>query len=344
MALVEYQGSATGGGQTSTPVSPTNPLPVVLESGTGLQNVNVSQLNGAPPSLTNPIFIANAEAGDTTGTFTNATQTTSLTATNCDGYATALVSINGTYGAASAVFEASDDSGTTWYSVAGIQSDDSAIVTGYTALTNTNRQWSFPISGNDSFRVRSTAVASGTVNVRISITAIPTLPPGAIITGSVTVASSGASSAVSLTRTNDTNAYTANDVIGAATGSTAALTFALNAGQFMLTSVSLEVDIAAVVSGMTSFNLELYNVTPPSALGDNAAWDLPSGDRASYLGVINLGTPVDLGSTLYVSTAQVNQQIKIAAGGSLFGYLTTVGGWTPAASTVFVITLYGLSL
>lgn len=140
----------------------------------GTQNVNVTGINGAAPSLTNPFFIAFAEAGDTTGTFTNATQTTSITATNADGYATALVSINGTYGTASGVFEASDDSGTTFYSVLCVRSDGTASETGYSSLTNTNRQWYCPISGNDSFRVRSTAVASGTVNARISISAPPT--------------------------------------------------------------------------------------------------------------------------------------------------------------------------
>lgn len=160
---------------------------------------------------------------------------------------------------------------------------------------------------------------------------------------SVGSSSTAASAAVSVTRTADTNAYTAGDVIGAATGSTAALTFALASGQFMITSVSLEIDVSAVPSGMTSFLLQLYSVTPPSALGDNAAWDLPSGDRASYLGAISLGTPADVGSTLYINTAQVNQQVKLASA-NLFGYLTTTAGWTPAASTVFVVTLYGVSL
>lgn len=129
---------------------------------------------GGSSSLTNPVFIAFAEAGDSTGTFTNATQTTSVTASNTDGYATALVSINGTYGTASAVFEASDDTGVNFYSVLCARSDGTASETGYTTLTNTNRQWYCPVSGNDSFRVRSTAVASGTVNVRISISAPPT--------------------------------------------------------------------------------------------------------------------------------------------------------------------------
>lgn len=162
----------------------------------------------------------------------------------------------------------------------------------------------------------------------------------------VTPATQGYAAAVSLTRTNDTNAYTANDVIGAATGSTAALTFPSmgpSGGQIMITSAALEIDVNAIPSGMTSFRIYLYNVTPPSALGDNAAWDLPSGDRASYLGYVDLGTPVDLGSTLYVETYNINKQLTLA-GTSLFGYLVTAGAYTPSASAVKVITLHSIAL
>lgn len=163
----------------------------------------------------------------------------------------------------------------------------------------------------------------------------------------VVTQTSAKASSVSLTRTNDTNAYIANDVIGSATGSTAALTFAnfgpTGGGDVLITSVSLEIDVTSVPSGMTSLNLALYSVTPPSAYGDNTAWDLPSGDRASYLGTISLGTPVDVGSTLFISTDQVQRQITLA-GTSVFGYLITVAGFTPAASTVFVVKLHGVAL
>lgn len=154
-------------------------------------------------------------------------------------------------------------------------------------------------------------------------------------------------SAVSLTRTNDTNAYSANDVIGAATGSTAALTFASigpsAGGEVVVTSASLEVDVSAVPSGMANMRLHLYSVTPPSALGDNAAWDLPSGDRASYLGYIDLGTPVDLGSTLYVAADGINRQITLASG-SVYGYLVTIGAYTPSAQAVKKITLHSIAV
>lgn len=171
------------------------------------------------------------------------------------------------------------------------------------------------------------------------------LPAGTNSIGAVTTRDAY-SAAVTLTRTADTNAYAANDVLGAATGSTAALTFPTmgpSAGRIMITSVQLEIDKTSVPSGMTSFDLYLYNVTPPIALGDNAAFDLPSGDRASFLGKISLGTPVDLGSTLYVEVNGVNKQLKLA-GTSLFAYLVTVGGYTPASADVHVITLHAVAL
>jgi hypothetical protein len=154
-------------------------------------------------------------------------------------------------------------------------------------------------------------------------------------------------SSVTLTRTADTNAYTAGDVLGSATGSTAALTFAnmgpSGGGAVIFTDAELEIDKSSVPSGMTSFRLYLYSVTPPSALGDNAAWDLPSGDRASFLGYIDLGTPVDLGSTLYVQSTGVNMKRTLASG-SVFGYLVTNGGYTPASADVHKITLHAVGM
>lgn len=160
------------------------------------------------------------------------------------------------------------------------------------------------------------------------------------------VATRGYAAAVSVTRTNDTNVYAANDVLGPATGSTAGITFASmgpGAGEILITSVIFERDTTALISGETSYVLHLYSITPPSALGDNVAFDLPAGDRASYLGAINLGTPVDLGSTLYVEQNNINKQLTLA-GTSLFGYLVTVGTYTPVGSAVHRITLHSVAV
>lgn len=162
-----------------------------------------------------------------------------------------------------------------------------------------------------------------------------------------TLTPAGAACVVSFARPNDTNAYAANDVMGTATATTAALTFAFGqvaSGDVMITSAALETDSAAVISGEAGYRLHLYYVTPPSALGDNVAWDLPSGDRASYLGYIDLGQPVDLGSTCYIESNGVNKQITIPFGGTVFAYLVTLGAFTPVASTVQKITLHALAL
>lgn len=155
------------------------------------------------------------------------------------------------------------------------------------------------------------------------------------------------SASVTLTRTADTNVYAANDAIGSAVAAGGAVltfpTMGPSAGRIMITSTSLEIDAAAIISGETSYLLHLYDVTPPGNLGDNGAFDLPAGDRASYLGFLNLGVPADLGSTLYVETNQINKQIKLA-GTSIFAYLVTVGTYTPTSARVYVIKLHAVGL
>lgn len=148
---------------------------------------------------------------------------------------------------------------------------------------------------------------------------------------------------VSLTRTADTNPYAANDVVGSAPGSTAALTFT-NMGpsgaNVSIASISLEIDAAALIASETTYRLYLYSVTPPSGLGDNVAFDLPAGDRASFLGYVDFtAAPVDLGSTLYVQQDNVNHRVKLSSS-SLFGYLVTIGAFTPTSARVYVIKLY----
>lgn len=151
-------------------------------------------------------------------------------------------------------------------------------------------------------------------------------------------------SSPTVTRPADTTAYTAGDVVGGV------ITFAnatpgSNAGVFV-NFASLLWNLAAVPSGMTSFRLHLFSVTPPSALADNTAWDLPSSDRAAYLGFIDLGTPADVGSSVYVQTSGPNltMQQMFAASTSLFGYMVTNGGYTPGESDSFVPSLRSIGV
>lgn len=156
-----------------------------------------------------------------------------------------------------------------------------------------------------------------------------------------TTNTTGYSAQVTITRPANQTPYTGLDVVGGAIEFT---NMGPSGGQIKITSADLRIDVAAVPAGMTTFRLHMYNVTPPSALADNAAWDLPAGDRASYLGFIDILTPVDVGSTLSIQTDALNRQVKLS-GTSIFAYLVTTAGYTPAAnSEVYSPRLYSTSL
>lgn len=163
----------------------------------------------------------------------------------------------------------------------------------------------------------------------------------------VPINSGGSGASVSFTRPNNTTAYGAGAVLGPSTSTTAALEFTnmgpSTGGEIMLTTSNFEIDVSSIPSGMTSFVLHFYSSTPPSAYADGATFDLPSGDRSVYLGNVNIGSPVDLGSTLYVNTTQLNQQLTLT-GSSLFAYLVTTTGYTPTAQAEKKITLHDVKL
>ncbi len=196
----------------------------------------------------------------------------------------------------------------------------------------------------------ATDIATSGLNGRLQrvaqrITSLIALVPTSLTSSGYFKVAQRDGAGVAATFTCGTTAYAASDVVGAAS-SNGALTFTSlrpdGAGEFMITSATLEIDTTALISGETSYNLELYNVTPPSAINDSSAWDIASGDRASHLGTISLGVPVDKGSTLKVDTDGIMKQITMASA-NVFGYLVSVGAYTPTAR-VFVITLHGYPL
>lgn len=150
----------------------------------------------------------------------------------------------------------------------------------------------------------------------------------------------GYTSVVTATRPANTTPYDALDVVGA---TEAALTFeniGPAGGHIFITDVDLRIDINAVTSGMAAWRLHLYSATPGSGLDDNVAFNLASGDRATYLGYIDLPVPVDMGDTIFSQPApQVPKKIKMGATTSLFGYLQTIGAYTPTSEAVLSLRL-----
>lgn len=153
---------------------------------------------------------------------------------------------------------------------------------------------------------------------------------------SLTVDARAYRAAVDITRPANTTAYTAGDVIGTGSGDDAIITLASigpSGGFVVVQSIELVLGISAVPSGMTSFRLHFYSAKP-TAIADNAAFDVLSGDRTGYIGYIDLPAPVDLGSTCFTQVDQPGKLIKLAsASTSLFVELQTIGGFTPAANS-----------
>ena len=147
-----------------------------------------------------------------------------------------------------------------------------------------------------------------------------------------------------------TAASSANTTAGAATSASAGSAILTLAdigpagGRVTISDVNLEVDVAAIPSGMSTFRLHFYNESPDAIL-DNAAWDLASaGDRLKYLGYVDLNIPVDLGSTLYSQNNAVYKTVKLATGATaLYGVLQTIGGFTPSSGAVKVLNVHAFA-
>lgn len=186
----------------------------------GSNSVAVDATHGLPTT--------GVEQPDVSGTFTNATQATSITSTSQDGYGTALISINGTYAGAAGVFELSDDNGVTWSLMSVARADGSGSETGYTALANITRAWIMPVPGMDLIRIRSTAVTSGTVNVRISSTSVQTspIPPVLLIISGNATGTTGAVVGTLAAAANKLTTLCDFDVSATGTGSVGPVTIA----------------------------------------------------------------------------------------------------------------------
>jgi hypothetical protein len=142
-----------------------------------------------------------------------------------------------------------------------------------------------------------------------------------------------------ITRPSNTTAYTAGDVVGD-TGGSAILTFTNagpSGGYVLVQSVSLVFSDTAVISGMGAYRLHFYSASP-TAIADNAAFDLVSGERDTYMGYVDLPAPTDFGSSLYTQVDYPGRLIKLAsASTSLFAELETRGAYTPASASTIAV-------
>lgn len=164
----------------------------------------------------------------------------------------------------------------------------------------------------------------------------------------------GVTGVVTITRPQNVTPYAAGDAIGQAdtvtpaNAGSAILKFAdmgAKGAVLKINGVDLMVFLAAVLAGMGSFTLHLYNALPAARLDNDGPWDLLAADRTKYLGSIVIGAPADLGSTLYVENNAVGKQVKLADDSAdLYGVLVTAGAYTPGAGDVMQLRLQAESI
>jgi hypothetical protein len=141
-------------------------------------------------------------------------------------------------------------------------------------------------------------------------------------------------STATITRAANTTAYTANDVYG---GVFQLQNIGSSGGFVFISSIDIIFNITALPSGMGAFAVYLYSSTPPSAITDNLPYSLSSGDRASIMTLNGFNLSASLargGGSVVAETLNINQLFRLAPSStSLWGYLVTLGAFTPAANS-----------
>jgi hypothetical protein len=163
--------------------------------------------------------------------------------------------------------------------------------------------------------------------------------PTVVVAGSdssnpVAVGNNCYNGALTITRPSGT-VYSAGDVIGDTNGSAI---FTLSGigpagGCVKFNNVRFFIYSATPVTTMTTVRMHLYDASP-TAIADNAAFDLVASDRASYLDYIDLPTPTDMGSTLVTKVEAPLSSVKLASGSTaLYAQLQTITAATFAENS-----------
>lgn len=148
----------------------------------------------------------------------------------------------------------------------------------------------------------------------------------------------GKQASATITMAAGADAHDALDVISTAAG--AILSFAsLGAiGDLIcILGARMKYSANAIPSGGTGYRLHLYNASP-TAIADDAAFNVPAADLAKYIGYIPISTLIDVGDNCVSIDNNINFTCKLTGTG-IFGILQCIAAETPAANAVFTILL-----
>jgi len=183
------------------------------------------------------------------------------------------------------------------------------------------------------------AAETATIPVKASATGamMVQMEAGAANIGAVDTRT-GKQASDTITLAHDVAAHHALDVVSTAAGEI--LEFAsLGAANDLICILGarLKYNGSAVPSASTGYRLHLYNASP-TAIADDAAFNVPSTDLVKYIGYIPLSVLVDNGDTCISWDNNINFTAKLTGTG-LYGILQCIAAETPAANAVFTILL-----
>lgn len=151
----------------------------VHEQGTATVGGTVTANQGTPAAATAPWFVAHGTVAAVTASWTSATSVNTALSIATVGYQTCVLTFSGTSTMTGGVltFEASTDSGTTWWPLPMTRTDVYTTDNTYT-LSVTTQAWDANCGGFTNFRARLSTVISGTgtASLRLQASADTTEP------------------------------------------------------------------------------------------------------------------------------------------------------------------------
>jgi len=155
---------------------------------------------------------------------------------------------------------------------------------------------------------------------------------------SIGSSSTGKQASDTITMAHDTGAHHALDVVSTALGEILEFPSLGNAGDMVcILGSRMKYSGSAIPTSSTGYRLHLYNAVP-TAIADNAAFDVPSADLGKYIGYIPISTLVDFGNSCASNDNNVNFTAKLVGTG-LYGILQCIAAETPEIDSVFTILL-----
>ena len=148
----------------------------------------------------------------------------------------------------------------------------------------------------------------------------------------------GKQSSATITLAHDTAIHGAFDVVSTAAG--AVMTFAGlgEAGDLIcILGSRVKYAVNALPTAHAGYRLHLYNAAP-TAIADNAAFNVIAADIGKYCGYLPISTLVDVGDNCVSFDNNVNYTVKLVGTG-LFGQLQCIAAETPTIDAVYTILL-----